>query len=64
MAPLGKERAVSLTPTKSGSVITPAAINKDDPLLLKRGIPKVAVSTAFYEDRSKFKAYVLQIRLY
>jgi hypothetical protein len=64
MAPTGKERAVSPAPTESDSVAASAAANKDDSLLLKKGIPKVAVLTAFYGDRSKFKAYVLQVRLY
>jgi hypothetical protein len=60
MASSGKERAVSLTPTELGSV----AVTKDDPLLIKKGAPKVAVPTTFYGDRSKFKAYVLQVRLF
>jgi hypothetical protein len=61
MAPLEKDRAVSLTPTESGSMIT---TTKDDPLLMKKGMPKVAVLTTFHGDRSKFRAYVLQVRLY
>jgi hypothetical protein len=66
MAPLGKELAVSLTLTESGSVVTATivAVNKDDSLLLKRCTLKIAVLTAFYGDRSKFKIYVLQVRLY
>jgi hypothetical protein len=59
MASSGKERAVSLTPTKSGSTAATAAVNKDDLLLLKKGTLKVIVPTAFHGDRSKFKAYVL-----
>jgi hypothetical protein len=42
MAPLGKERAVSLTPTKTGTLITAIVVTaKDDALLLKKGIVKV-----------------------
>jgi hypothetical protein len=43
MAPLGKERAVSPTPTESGSTAITAApaANKDDVLLLKKGVVKV-----------------------
>jgi hypothetical protein len=42
MAPLGKERAVSLTPTETGASITATAVTaKDDALLLKKGTVKV-----------------------
>jgi hypothetical protein len=65
MAPSGKERAASLTPTETGTSTTATVIAaKDDALLLKKGTVKVQVPTAFYGDRSKFKAYVLQVRLY
>jgi hypothetical protein len=65
MAPSGKERAASPTPTEIGTSTTPiVAAAKDDALLLKKGTVKVQVPTAFYGDRSKFKAYVLQMRLY
>jgi hypothetical protein len=65
MAPLGKERAVSLTLTETGTLITATVVTaKDDALLFKKGTVKVQVPTAFYGDRNKFKAYVLQIRLY
>jgi hypothetical protein len=65
MAPSGKERAVSPTPTETGTLITVTAVAvKDDALLLKKGTVKVQVPTAFYGDRNKFKAYVLQVRLY
>jgi hypothetical protein len=65
MAPSGKEKAASLTPTETGASITPTVIAaKDDALLLKKGTVKVQVPTAFYGDRNKFKAYVLQVRLY
>jgi hypothetical protein len=60
MAPSGKERAVSLTPTEIGaSIIAIVAAAKDDALLLKKGTVKVQVPTAFYGERNKFKAYVL-----
>jgi hypothetical protein len=60
MAPSGKERAASLTPTEIGTLITPiVTAAKDDALLLKKKTVKVQVPTAFYGDRSKFKAYVL-----
>jgi hypothetical protein len=65
IAPSGKERAVSLTPTEIGTSTTATvAAAKDDTLLLKKGTVKVQVPTAFYGDRNKFKAYVLQVRLY
>jgi hypothetical protein len=66
MAPSGKERAVSPTPTETGSTATTATVvtAKDDALLLKKGTVKVQVPTAFLGERSKFKAYVLQVRLY
>jgi hypothetical protein len=65
IAPSGKERADSLTPTETGTSITATVVAaKDDALLLKKGTVKVQVPTAFYGDRSKFKAYVLQVRLY
>jgi hypothetical protein len=65
MAPSGKERAVSLTPTETGASITATVVTaKDDALLLKKGTVKVQVPTAFYGDRNKFKAYVLQVCLY
>jgi hypothetical protein len=64
MASSREKRAVSPTLTESGSVTITAAANKDDSLLLKKGMLKMAVFTAFHGDRSKFKAYVLQIRLY
>jgi hypothetical protein len=42
MAPSGKERAVSLTPTETGTLITATVVTaKDDALLLKKGIVKV-----------------------
>jgi hypothetical protein len=60
MAPSGKERAASPTPTETGTLISPTVIAaKDDALLLKKETVKVQVPTAFYGDRSKFKAYVL-----
>jgi hypothetical protein len=65
MAPSGKERAPSPIPTETGISITPIVIAaKDDALLLKKGTVKVQVPTAFYGERNKFKAYVLQVRLY
>jgi hypothetical protein len=67
MAPSGKERASSLTPTETGSTVaatTSATTPKEDPLLLKKGYPRVAVPSPFYGDRNKFNAYVLQVRLY
>jgi hypothetical protein len=65
MAPLGKERAASPTPTETGTLITATVVTaKDDALLLKKGTVKVQVPTAFYGERNKFKAYVLQVRLY
>jgi hypothetical protein len=65
MASTGKERAVSPTSTETGTLITVTAVAaKDDALLLKKGTVKVQVPTAFYGDRNKFKAYVLQVRLY
>jgi hypothetical protein len=60
IAPSGKERAASLISTETGTLTTPiVAAAKDDALLLKKETVKVQVSTAFYGDRSKFKAYVL-----
>jgi hypothetical protein len=60
MAPSGKERAVSPTPTETGTLITATAVAaKEDALLLKKETVKVQVPTAFYGDRNKFKAYVL-----
>jgi hypothetical protein len=42
MAPLGKERAVSLTPTEIGTLIIATAVTaKDDALLLKKETVKV-----------------------
>jgi hypothetical protein len=65
MASSGKERAVSLTPTETGTLTSAIVITaKDDALLLKKETVKVQVPTAFYDDRNKFKAYVLQVRLY
>jgi hypothetical protein len=65
MASSGKKRTASLTPTETGTLITATVVAaKDDALLLKKGIVKVQVPTAFYGDRNKFKAYVLQVRLY
>jgi hypothetical protein len=60
MASSGKEKAVSPTPTEIGASITTTVIAaKDDALLLKKETVKVQVPTAFYGERSKFKAYVL-----
>jgi hypothetical protein len=62
MAPSGKERALSLTPTKIGSIIATiisTTAPKEDAILLKKGVPKVLVPTPFYGDRSKFNIYVL-----
>jgi hypothetical protein len=67
MAPLGKERATSPTLTETGSTTaatTSATTPKKDLLLLKKGYPRVAVPSPFYGARSKFNAYVLQVRLY
>jgi hypothetical protein len=67
MAPLGKERALSPTLTETGSIIaatTSAITPKEDAILLKKGFPRVAVPSPFHGDRSKFNAYVLQVRLY
>jgi hypothetical protein len=42
MTSLGKERAASLTPTKTGTLITATVVAaKDDALLLKKGTVKV-----------------------
>jgi hypothetical protein len=60
MVPSGKERAVSPTLTETDiTAIATAAAGKNDALLLKKGVIKVQVPTAFYGDRNKFKAYVL-----
>jgi hypothetical protein len=68
MAPSGKERALSPTPTETGSTVTAITSAttppKEDALLLKKGYPRVAVPSPFHGDRSKFNAYVLQVRLY
>jgi hypothetical protein len=65
IAPLKKERAVSPTPTETGASTTTTVVTaKDDALLLKKGTVKVQVPTAFHREKSKFKAYVLQVRLY
>jgi hypothetical protein len=61
MAPSGKERAVSLTPTESGNT---ASVAKEDALQLKRGVPKVSPPAHFHGDRAKFQAYVLQVYTY
>jgi hypothetical protein len=60
MTSSGKKRVVSPTLTETGILITAIIIAaKDDALLLKKETVKVQVSTAFYGDRNKFKAYVL-----
>jgi hypothetical protein len=68
MAPSGKERALSPTPTEIGSTVTAitsvTTTSKKDVILFKKGYPRVAVPLFFYKDRSKFNAYVLQVRLY
>jgi hypothetical protein len=67
MAPSGKERASSPTPTETGSTVaatTSATTPKKDAIMLKKGFPRVAVPSPFHGDRSKFNAYVLQVRLY
>jgi hypothetical protein len=68
MAPLGKERALSPTPTEIGSTVAVTTSvttpSKEDAILLKKGYPRVAVSSPFHGDRSKFNIYVLQVRLY
>jgi hypothetical protein len=56
MAPSGKERAASPTPTETGNVAT---MSKEEMLQLKKGIPKVSLLAYFYGDRTKFQAYVL-----
>jgi hypothetical protein len=61
MAPSGKERALSPTPTETGTVAT---VSKEEMLQLKKGIPKVSPPVHFYGDRTKFQAYVLQVRTY
>jgi hypothetical protein len=61
MAPLGKERAASPTPTETGNVAT---VSKEEMLQLKRGVPKVSPPAHFYGDRAKFQTYVLQVRTY
>jgi hypothetical protein len=67
IAPSGKERASSPTPTETGNTVaatTSVTTPKEDAILLKKGFPRVAVPSPFHGDRSKFNAYVLQIRLY
>jgi hypothetical protein len=69
IAPLGKKRAVSPTPTEIGSTMATAATTsattfKEDVILLKKGSPRVVIPSPFHGDKSKFNAYVLQIRLY
>jgi hypothetical protein len=61
MAPSGKEKAASPTPTETGNVAT---VSKEEMLQLKRGVPKISPPAHFYGDRTKFQAYVLQIRTY
>jgi hypothetical protein len=61
MAPSGKERATSPTPTETGDAAT---VSKEEMLQLKRGVPKVSSPAYFYGDRAKFQAYVLQVRTY
>jgi hypothetical protein len=61
MAPSGKERAASSTPTESGNT---ANIAKEDTLQLKKGISKVSLPAHFYGDKAKFQAYILQVRTY
>jgi hypothetical protein len=51
MAPSGKEKAASPTPTETGNVAT---VSKKEILQLKRGVPKVSPSAHFYGDRTKF----------
>jgi hypothetical protein len=71
MAPSGKERAPSLTPTETGSTVTAitsaasaTTAPREDVLLLKKGYPRVTIPLPFHGDRSKFNAYILQVRLY
>jgi hypothetical protein len=66
MASSGKERALSPTPTETGSTVatTSATTPKEDALLLKKGVPRVSAPSPFHGDRSRFNAYVLQVRLY
>jgi hypothetical protein len=63
MAPLGKERAPSPTPTEAGSTVAVSTSattpSKEDAILLKKGYPRVVVPSPFHGDRSKFNAYVL-----
>jgi hypothetical protein len=61
MAPSGKERAASPTLTETGNAAT---VSKEEMLQLKRRVPKVSPSAHFYGDRTKFQAYVLQVRTY
>jgi hypothetical protein len=61
MAHLGKERATSPTLTETGTVAT---ISKEEMMQLKKGIPKVSPPAHFYRDKTKFQAYVLQVRTY
>jgi hypothetical protein len=56
MAPSGKERAASPTPTETDNVAT---VSKEEMLQLKRGVPKVSPLAHFYGDKAKFQAYVL-----
>jgi hypothetical protein len=63
IAPSGKERASSPTPTETGSTVTATTSAtippKEDAILLKKEYPRVAVPSPFHEDRSKFNVYVL-----
>jgi hypothetical protein len=67
MAPSGKERAASPTPTETDSTVvttTSATTQKEDALLLKKGVSRVSAPSTFHGDKSKFNAYILQVRLY
>jgi hypothetical protein len=61
MAPLGKERATSLTSstTTVGTSGTAAQVGT----LVKVPAPEVAKPEPFYGSRQRFKAYYTQIRL-
>jgi CheY-specific phosphatase CheX len=56
MASSGKERAASSTLTEIGNVII---MSKEEMLQLKREVLKILPPAHFYEDRTKFQAYVL-----
>jgi hypothetical protein len=62
MAPLGKERAASPTPSTT-TIGTSATVADLTAGLAKVPILEVAKPEPFYRSRQKFKAFYIQVRL-